>query len=94
MILCPRRAAVLARKCHVPLVGGAGAAVDGEAADITARARVGSIVAIEIKTGTARQKAVGQILSYMGDLASEEPGSSQPRHPPAPAPPRPTTRGL
>ena len=30
------------------------------------------MVVIELKTGTARQKAVAQILSYMGDLAEEE----------------------
>lgn len=41
--------------------------------DITARDAKGAIVVIELKTGTARQKAVGQILSYMGDLADEEP---------------------
>ena len=41
--------------------------------DITAKDARGSIVAIELKTGTARQKAVAQILSYMGDLADEEP---------------------
>lgn len=41
--------------------------------DITAKDARGSIVVIELKTGTARQKAVGQILSYMGDLADEEP---------------------
>jgi len=41
--------------------------------DITARDSGGSIVVIELKTGTARQKAVAQILSYMGDIADEEP---------------------
>ena len=41
--------------------------------DITAKDTKGSIVVIELKTGTARQKAVAQILSYMGDLADEEP---------------------
>ena len=30
------------------------------------------IVIIELKTGTTRQKAVVQILSYMGDVAEEE----------------------
>ena len=28
---------------------------------------------IELKTGTARQKSVAQILSYMGDIEEEEP---------------------
>ncbi len=41
--------------------------------DITAKDAKGSVVVIELKTGTARQKAVGQILSYMGDIADEEP---------------------
>lgn len=41
--------------------------------DITARDSRGAIVVIELKTGTARQRAVAQILSYMGDLADEEP---------------------
>ncbi len=41
--------------------------------DITAKDTRGSIVVIELKTGTARQKAVGQILGYMGDIADEEP---------------------
>jgi RecB family endonuclease NucS len=30
---------------------------------------------IELKTGTARQKAVAQVLSYMGDITEEEPDS-------------------
>lgn len=41
--------------------------------DITARDAAGAIVVIELKTGTARQKAVAQVLSYMGDIADEEP---------------------
>ena len=41
--------------------------------DITARDSRGAIVVIELKTGTARQAAVGQVLSYMGDVADEEP---------------------
>jgi Endonuclease NucS C-terminal domain len=41
--------------------------------DITARDPNGAIVVIELKTGTARQRAVAQILSYMGDIAIEEP---------------------
>jgi hypothetical protein len=40
--------------------------------DITARAADGSTVVIELKAGAAGQRAVGQILSYMGDVASEE----------------------
>ena len=41
--------------------------------DITAREPDGTIVVIELKTGTARQAAVAQILSYMGDIVDEEP---------------------
>ena len=41
--------------------------------DITARDAGGAIVVIELKTGTARQKAVAQVLTYMGDVADEEP---------------------
>ena len=41
--------------------------------DITARDARGAIVVIELKTGTARQGAVAQVLSYMGDIAEEEP---------------------
>lgn len=40
---------------------------------ITARDASGAIVVIELKTGAAGQRAVAQILSYMGDIASEEP---------------------
>ena len=41
--------------------------------DITTRDVHGAIVVIELKTGTARQGAVAQVLSYMGDIADEEP---------------------
>ena len=40
--------------------------------DITAKSTDGSIVVIELKAGTARRDAIGQILSYMGDIAAEE----------------------
>lgn len=40
--------------------------------DITALDERGRIVVIELKTGIARQKAVAQILSYMGDIAEED----------------------
>ncbi len=36
----------------------------------------GFIVIIELKTETAKQKAVGQILGYMGDIADEEPDAT------------------
>lgn len=40
--------------------------------DITARDSSGAIVVIELKAGPAGQRAIGQILSYMGDVAAEE----------------------
>lgn len=42
--------------------------------DITAQAPDGTVVVIELKAGTARREAIGQILSYMGDVAEEESG--------------------
>lgn len=44
--------------------------------DITAQDPSSAIVVIELKTGTARQGAVAQILSYMGDISEEEPDST------------------
>ena len=41
--------------------------------DITARDARGAIVVVELKTGIARQGAVAQVMSYMGDIAEEEP---------------------
>ena len=52
--------------------GGAEHSVSSGFIDITARDVDGEIVVIELKTGTARQRAVAQILSYMGDIAEEE----------------------
>lgn len=40
--------------------------------DITARDANDCLVVIELKTGIAGQRAVAQILSYMGDVAAEE----------------------
>ena len=40
--------------------------------DIAAQDRDGATVAIELKAGTADRDAVGQILSYMGDLMESE----------------------
>ena len=40
--------------------------------DITAQDRDGKVVVIELKAGTARREAIGQVLSYMGDVADEE----------------------
>ncbi len=47
--------------------------VDSGRIDITAADAAGTIVVIELKTGIAGQRAVAQILSYMGDIAEEEP---------------------
>lgn len=41
--------------------------------DITARDASGATVVVELKAGVAGQRAVAQILSYMGDLIVEEP---------------------
>jgi hypothetical protein len=54
---------------------GAERSVDSGFIDITARDASGSIVVIELKAGAAGQRAVAQILSYMGDVATEEPGT-------------------
>jgi hypothetical protein len=55
---------------------GAERSVDAGFIDITARDLAGSIVVIELKTGVAGQRAVAQILSYMGDISSEEPDAT------------------
>ncbi len=41
--------------------------------DITCRDAAGAIVVIELKAGPAGQRAVAQVLSYMGDMVLEEP---------------------
>lgn len=41
--------------------------------DILARDASGALVVIELKAGTAKRDAVGQITGYMGDLMAEEP---------------------
>ena len=52
--------------------GGTERSVSSGFIDITAKSTDGSIVVIELKTGTARREAIAQILSYMGDIAAEE----------------------
>ena len=52
--------------------GGAERSVDSGFIDITARDSSGATVVIELKAGVAGQKAVAQILSYMGDVAEED----------------------
>jgi len=53
---------------------GAERSVDSGFIDITARDESGVTVVIELKAGVAGQRAVGQILSYMGDVTAEEEG--------------------
>ena len=54
--------------------GGAERSVASGFIDITAKAPDGTVVVIELKAGTARREAIGQVLSYMGDVADEELG--------------------
>jgi RecB family endonuclease NucS len=51
---------------------GAERSVNSGFIDITARDSSGGLVVIELKAGAAGQRAIAQILSYMGDIASEE----------------------
>ena len=55
---------------------GAERSVESGFIDITAGDAAGSVVVIELKTGVAGQRAVAQILSYMGDIAAEQDGAS------------------
>ena len=51
---------------------GAERSVDSGFIDITCRDESGKTVVIELKAGVAGQRAVAQILSYMGDISFEE----------------------
>jgi endonuclease len=51
---------------------GAERSVESGFIDITARDSSGITVVIELKAGVAGQRAVAQILSYMGDIAAED----------------------
>ena len=51
---------------------GAERSVDSGFIHITARDASGTTVVIELKAGEANQRAIAQILSYMGDVAAEE----------------------
>lgn len=53
---------------------GAERSVDSGFIDITARDSSGATVVIELKAGAAGQRAIAQILSYMGDVSAEEEG--------------------
>lgn len=54
---------------------GAERSVESGFIDITARDSTGVTVVIELKTGVAGQRAVAQILSYMGDMVYEQDGA-------------------
>lgn len=56
--------------------GGAERSVDSGLIDITARDPSGARVVVELKVGAAGQRAVAQILSYMGDIAAEQEGGA------------------
>jgi RecB family endonuclease NucS len=51
---------------------GAERSVDSGFIDITARDVDGATVVIELKAGAAGQRAIAQILTYMGDVAAED----------------------
>ena len=51
---------------------GAERSVDSGFIDITARDSSGTTIVIELKAGVAGQRAVAQILSYMGDVSEED----------------------
>ena len=54
---------------------GAERSVESGFIDITARDAAGTTVVIELKTGVAGQRAIAQILSYMGDVSCEQEGA-------------------
>jgi endonuclease len=54
---------------------GAERSVDSGFIDITCKDSKGAMVVIELKAGPAGQRAIAQILSYMGDIAVEEEGA-------------------
>lgn len=55
--------------------GGIERSVESGFIDILARDEADSLVVIELKAGTAKREAIGQIVGYMGDLCAEEPGT-------------------
>jgi endonuclease len=55
---------------------GAERSVDSGFIDITCKDTIGAIVVIELKAGPAGQRAIAQILSYMGDVTAEEEGGN------------------
>jgi hypothetical protein len=53
--------------------GGAERAVESGSIPITARDTSGAIVVIDLKGGSVGRRGVAQVLSYMGDVAADEP---------------------
>ncbi len=53
--------------------GGAERVVDSGYIPITARDEAGSVVVIDLKAGNVGRRGVAQVLSYMGDIAADEP---------------------
>ena len=53
--------------------GGAERVVESGSIPITARDATGAIVVIDLKPGTVGRRGVAQVLSYMGDIAADEP---------------------
>ena len=55
--------------------GGVERSVESGFIDILAQDEAGALVVIELKSGTAKRDALGQIVGYMGDMISDEPGA-------------------
>jgi hypothetical protein len=53
--------------------GGAERVVESGSIPITARDAEGAIVVIDLKAGNVGRRGVAQVLSYMGDIAADEP---------------------
>jgi len=53
--------------------GGAERMVESGSIPITARDAAGAIVVIDLKAGSVGRRGVAQVLSYMGDIAADEP---------------------
>jgi endonuclease len=53
--------------------GGDERSVESGFIDILGKDQNGALVVIELKSGTAKREAIGQIVGYMGDLIAEEP---------------------
>lgn len=56
--------------------GGVERVVDSGSIPITAKDANGAIVVIDLKAGSVGRRAVAQVLSYMGDIAADEPDAA------------------